>query len=98
MKGVVLILGPEGFLARQAVERVIAEHPALELTRYAGEGTETARVLDDVRTPTLFGGGRLVVVEDAGEMLRGALEAFAAYAERPTPGTVLVLVASGLDG
>jgi DNA polymerase-3 subunit delta len=55
-------------------------------------------VLDDVRTPTLFGGGRVVVVEDAGEMLRGSLEAFAAYAERPAPGALLVLVAGGLDG
>lgn len=98
MKGVVLILGPERFLARQAVERVIAAHPGLEVTRYAGEGTEAAQVLDDVRTPTLFGGGRVVVAEDAGEMLRGALEAFAAYAGRPAPGAVLVLVATGLDG
>jgi DNA polymerase-3 subunit delta len=98
VKGVVLILGPERFLARLAVERVIADHPDLELTRYAGEGTPASRVLDDVRTPTLFGGGRVVVVEDAGEMLRGALEAFAAYAERPAAGALLVLVASGLDG
>ncbi len=98
VKGVVLILGPERFIARLAVERVIAEHEGLELTRYAGEGIEAALVLDDVRTPTLFGGGRIVVVEDAGEMLRGALEAFAAYAARPTPSAVLVLVATGLDG
>lgn len=98
MKGVVLILGPERFLARLAAERVVAENPGLELTRYAGEGTPPSRVLDDVRTPNLFGGGRLVLVNDAGEMLRAALEAFAAYAERPAPGALLVLVAHGLDG
>lgn len=98
VKGVVLILGSERFLARQAVERVLAGNPELEVTRYGGEGTLPSQVLDDIRTPTLFGGGRLVVVDDAGDLLKGALEAFAAYAERPTPGALLVLVAHGLDG
>ncbi|HEX5135810.1 MAG TPA: DNA polymerase III subunit delta [Planctomycetota bacterium] len=98
MKGVVLILGPERFLARQAVEGVLARNPGLEVTRYTGEGTLPSQVLDDVRTPTLFGGGRLVVVDDAGDLLKGALEAFAAYAAHPTPAALLVLVAHGLDG
>lgn len=98
MKGVVLILGPERFLAREAVDRVLAAHPDLEPTRYEDEETPAAQVLDDVRTPNLFGGGRIVVVDNAGKMLRDTLEAFAAYAARPSPGAVLVLVSNGLDG
>jgi len=98
VKGVVLVLGPERFLAREAVERVLGEHPDFEVTRYDGEETLASLVLDDVRTPTLFGGGRAVVVDNAGKMLREALEVFATYAARPTPGALLVLAANGLDG
>jgi len=98
VKGVVLVLGPERFLARGAVERVLAARPELEVSRYDGEEARAAQVLDDLRTPALFGGGRAVVVEEAGKMLREALEAFAAYASHPTPGALLVLVATGLDG
>jgi len=98
VKGVVLVLGPERFLAREAVERVLACQPDLEVTRYDGATAVPAEVLDELRTPTLFGGSRAVVVENAGEMLRAALEAFAAYAEKPAPGALLLLVASGVDG
>lgn len=98
MKGVVLVLGPERFLAREAVERALAGRPDLEVTRYDGATALPAAVLDDLRTPTLFGGSRAVVVENAGEMLRAALEAFAAYAVRPAPGALLILVANGIDG
>lgn len=98
MKGVVLILGPERLLAREAVERTLALRPELEVTRYDGATALPAEVLDELRTPTLFGGSRAVVVENAGEMLRAALEAFADYAERPPPGALLVLVATGIDG
>jgi DNA polymerase-3 subunit delta len=97
VKGVVLVLGPERFLARQAVEGLLAARPELEVTRYDGEETPAAVVLDDIRTPTLFGGSRAVVVENAGDMVRGALEAFAGYAARPTPRSLLVLALSGLD-
>lgn len=98
MKGVVLVLGPERFLAREAVVRILVARPDLEVTRYDGTETLPAQVLDDLRTPTLFGGSRAVVVDNAGEMLRAALEAFAAYARHPAPGALLVLVATGLDG
>lgn len=98
MKGVVLVLGPERFLAREAVEGLLKDRPGLDVTRFDGAATPPAQILDEVRTPTLFGGARAVVVENAGEPLRAALEAFAAYAEAPTKGTLLVLVTPSLDG
>ncbi len=98
MKGVVLVLGPERFLAREAVERAVAGWPGLDITRFDGAVALPAEVLDEIRTPTLLGGARAVVVENAGDMLRAALEAFAGYARRPAHGTLLVLVATGLDG
>ena len=98
MKGVVLVLGPERFLAREAVERALHGRPEGDVTRFDGATAAAAHALDEVRTPSLLGGARTVVVENAGEMLKTALEAFASYAERPTPGSLLILVTSGLDG
>jgi DNA polymerase III delta subunit len=98
LKGVVLIVGPERFLAREAAAQELLARPELEVVRYDGETVPPGQVLDDVRSPTLFGQPRAVVVENAADMLREALPAFAAYAARPAPGALLILVASGLDG
>jgi DNA polymerase-3 subunit delta len=97
VKGIVLVLGPERFLARQAVERALEGRPEADITRFDGATALPAQVLDEVRTRTFLGGARTVVVENAGEMLRTALAAFAAYAKRPASGALLVLVATGLD-
>lgn len=98
MKGVVLVLGPERFLAREAVERAVEGRPEVDITRLDGAATPLAQALDEVRTRSLLGGARTVIVENAGEMLRTALEAIAAYAGRPAPGALLILVAPSLDG
>lgn len=99
MASVVLVLGPERFLARRAVADVLAAHADLEATRYAGAETRLSQVLDDIRTPTLFGAPRAVVVEDAGALFElDLLTALADYAERPVAGSLLVLQASSLDG
>jgi DNA polymerase III delta subunit len=96
---VVLVLGPERFLARQAVAGALERHPDLEVTRHDGATTPVAAILDDVKTPTLFGRPRAVVVENAGALFEGAaLAALAAYAEKPVPGSLLVLSGTGLDG
>jgi DNA polymerase III delta subunit len=95
LKGVVLILGPERFLAREALARAL--EGAADVARYDGKEARPGEVLDDARTPSLLGQSRAVVVEDAGDMLRESAEAFAAYARRPVPGVRLVLLATGLD-
>lgn len=98
MAGVILVLGPERFLARQAVEAIVADHPLLEFSRFHGGDIEVREALDDLRTPTLLGEPRGVVVEDAGPVLEGeSLAAVAAYAEKPVAGALLVLQASALD-
>jgi DNA polymerase-3 subunit delta len=96
---VVLVLGPERFLARQAVAGVLERHPGLEVTRHDAATAPVAAILDDVKTPTLFGGPRAVVVDNAGALFDGAaLDALAAYAEKPVAGALLVLTGTGLDG
>ena len=99
MSGVVLILGEERFLAREALAQVLGRHSDLEVARYQGAATSAAAVLDEVRTPSLFGVGRAVVVEEASPILEGeSLDAIAAYAAHPAPGSLLVLQAQRLDG
>ena len=99
MKGVVLILGEESFLARQAIASTLARRPELEVTRFLGDSVDTGRLLDEVRTPTLLGGPRAVVVEHAAPLLEGdSLNALAAYARRPVKGTLLILQSRKLDG
>ncbi|MHC4957960.1 MAG: DNA polymerase III subunit delta [Planctomycetota bacterium] len=97
--GVVLVLGSERFLARDAVRKVVEACPDQDLSRYQGDSIVIGAVLDELRTPSLLSSGRLVVVENAGPALEGdALKALAAYAAAPVQGSVLVLQADKLDG
>jgi DNA polymerase III delta subunit len=99
VKQVVLVLGPERFLARLAAAGVLARRPDLEVTRHDGATVKVGAILDDVRTPTLFGQPRAVVVDNAAALFEGEpLRALATYAQRPVPGSLLVLCATGLDG
>lgn len=61
-------------------------------------GRQVAALFDDLRTSSLFGGIRSVVVENAAGLLSGqALEILAGYARQPSPGTRLVLLAPSVD-
>ncbi|MEE8104594.1 MAG: DNA polymerase III subunit delta [Planctomycetota bacterium] len=99
MSAVILILGPDRFLSRNATKDVLSKHPDLDVNRLDGSATAVGRVLDEVRTPTLLGGRRAVVVDNAGDLLEGeSLMAVADYAEAPAKGALLILVANRLDG
>jgi DNA polymerase-3 subunit delta len=98
MGGVHLVLGPERFLAREAVRGLLAERE-YDIARLQGDDAPIGSVLDDLRTPSLFARPKAVVVENASPLLEGeALEALADFAERPPGDGLLVLCAAGLDG
>ncbi|MGH7162864.1 MAG: DNA polymerase III subunit delta, partial [Planctomycetota bacterium] len=98
VKHVALVLGEDRFLSRLAAEGLLAARPDLETTRLRGSEADLAAVLDEARTPTLLGGRRAVVVEDAEPLLQGdALRALAEYAGRPASGSLLLLLAAKLD-
>jgi DNA polymerase III delta subunit len=96
---VVLVLGEEPFLAREAISRLLEKHSGLDPVRFkVEEESSPARILDEVRTPALLGGGRAVVVENAGLLFaKGGLDALAAYARRPLSGSLLALQVARLD-
>ena len=85
-KAVCVIYGKSDYLRRRAVDAVLARElvggdPALDLIRADGNKAEVAEVLDDVRTTSLLGGRRVVLVEDADTFItrhRGILERYVA--------------------
>ncbi|MBI3931949.1 MAG: DNA polymerase III subunit delta [Acidobacteria bacterium] len=90
----------DSFVAEEALEEALAaavgdeRADAVEVLR--GEETSWARVLDAVRTRSLFVSRRAVVVRNA-EALKGDAEGLDGYLADPTPGVTLVLVAAKPD-
>jgi len=101
-QGVVLVLGEDRFLAGEAVSAAIDRVDGVdgsEVARYRGNEAKLGAVLDEVRTPDFFGGGRTVVLEEADPLLDAeGLEALADFAERTPGDALLVIQARKIDG
>jgi DNA polymerase III subunit delta len=97
---VTLVMGEEELLA----DRAVAEAVAAAVTELGPETTmEEVRAgalpdgfAMDLATPSLFGGGRVVVILDAEALDAGARGAVLAVVADPGPGTALVLRAAGV--
>jgi DNA polymerase-3 subunit delta len=94
------VVGPESFLAEEALEAILAgalgkeRESALQVLR--GEETNWARLVDNLGMGSLFSAKRAVVVRNA-EALRGDGQEMEAYLEDPTPGVTLVMLAAKPD-
>ncbi len=91
----VVLHGKEAFLRselfRTLREAVKKKHEPIDVLRFDGEKTESAEVLDELRSVGLMSQHKVVVVEDAEKFItnyRGPLER---YAEQPEETAVLVL-------
>src|SRR5919201_3208774 len=96
---ITLVLGEEDLLGERAVAEAVAA-----ATAALGPGTSVEEVrggaLPDgfamgLVTPSLFGGGRVVVVRDADALDQPARDALVALAADPSPTTAVVLRAGG---
>jgi DNA polymerase III subunit delta len=102
IKPVYAFVGADPFLQLEAVRGILRELPAgTERADHDGEKAQLADVLDDLRSFSMFGPGKLVLVRDADEFLgryREKLETFVtAIGEgREHPTGVLVLRLSSL--
>jgi DNA polymerase III delta subunit len=93
---VVVVIGEDRFLAAEAVREAAGEAAP---TRLRGGEASLGSVLDEVRTPDFFGGGRCVVLEEADALLdTEGLDALADYAEAPVEGATLIVHAKKIDG
>lgn len=96
MSADVYLLAGETFLADEALDKIRVEAGTDPLSEIVLEPTASPpEILEALGTPTLLGGRRLVVVEDAQDLKKEAREEFERYIENPSPSAVLVLIASG---
>ena len=95
------MLGEDRFRAREAIAGLLGDGDDVDVSRYQGDRVVTGALLDELRTPSMFGKPRAVVVQDAGakDLFKDeSLDALAAYAASPAPNSLLILQAKSLDG
>jgi|CXWL01.1.fsa_nt_gi DNA polymerase-3 subunit delta len=97
---VVAIVGSDSFLRGDALVRVLepvrTEMGDLGPMRFEGDRAEPADVLDEVRTPSLLGGLRIVIVEDADEFITANRELMERYCSAPVSDSLLILLCNSL--
>lgn len=92
----VYLLAGEAFLADEALDKIRAEAETDPLSEVVLDSTATSsEILEALGTPTLLGGRRLVIVNDAHDLKKDEREEFERYIENPSPSAVLVMIASG---
>lgn len=103
----VSLVGPEEFLRREARQQLLERQhggpvPAEDLTRLSGDRQVTPDLLvalfDELRTPSLFGGRRSVLVEHAEGYLSVDPDAWLRFLTSGWEGALLVLELDALDG
>jgi DNA polymerase-3 subunit delta len=94
------IVSPDGFLRREALDRIIAdlggEIDTLGPTRVDGGYAQLADVLDEVRTMSLLSGRRVVVLDEADEFISANRQALERYCSTPCDTGCLILVCDSL--
>jgi DNA polymerase-3 subunit delta len=91
-KSVYALVGSDGFLQLQKLAEII-EHspPGSQRIDFDGERAELAEVLDEVRSFAMFGGGKVVVVQNADAFLTRFREQLEDYVTHPSDSATLVL-------
>jgi len=94
------VIGQDRFLRSEALARIlrtVAPHmDALGPTRLDGESASLADLLDDVRTPSLLGGRRIVIVDDADDCISANREKLEKYCADPATGGCLILLCDSM--
>jgi DNA polymerase-3 subunit delta len=83
----ILLWGEDDFLLREAAADVLGDGEAVEVDASAWTGAE----LQDLATPSLFGGRRALLVTDARALTKDAVAQVAAYLASPDPDAMLVV-------
>lgn len=95
MRPVTLILASDEFVASEALDRLRAEAAAEGYSAEEIDPGDPQAVLYALDTPSLFGGGRFVLVRGAQDLDEDAQDAIEAWAKNPADGIALTLMASG---
>lgn len=94
------VVGADPFLRNEALARLIGavrgEMDELGPTRCDGSQASAAEVLDEVRTPSLLGDRRVVIVEDADDFISANRAALEKYCSSPADTGCLILLCDSL--
>lgn len=103
----IAIVGTEDFLKRDALAQILRQQygdqvPDEDVTKLMGDRStrpdDLVALFDELRTPSLFGGHRTVVVDRAELFFKVDLEAWAGFLQTPWAGARLILLLEELDG
>jgi DNA polymerase-3 subunit delta len=94
------VVGADPFLRNEALARLVGavrdEMDELGPTRCDGSQATAADVLDEVRTPSLLGDRRVVIVEDADDFISANRAALEKYCASPADSGCLILLCDSL--
>lgn len=86
------VIGEDAFLQLQALEDIASRLPKdTQRNTVEGASAQLAEVLDDLRSYSLFGGHKLVVMREAGEFVTRYRENLERYLAEPAAASTLVL-------
>jgi DNA polymerase-3 subunit delta len=96
LKPIYAVVGGDVFLQLEAVQGVLAQMPAdVQRIDLDGETARLAETLDELRSFSMFGGFKLVVIRNADEFISRFREQLEDYAAKPSDsGTLLLRVSS----
>ncbi len=94
------VVGADRFLRSEAIESLRSDFQARGESfvpiRFDGETAELAEVLDEVRTVSIFGDRRLVMVDDTDSLVQKYREPLERFCESPACPGVLILLCDSL--
>ncbi len=94
------VVAADRFLRRDALEGVLSalsdDADSMGPTRVDGKLAELAEVLDELRTGSLLGGRRIVVIEDADAFITAHRASLERYCSSPAEGASLILLCQSL--
>src|SRR5690606_55557 len=95
------LAGDEPLLKHECMDRIrglvlAGEDDQVSLIKFDGRETPARAVFDELATISMFGGRRLVMVEEADDFITEHRTRLEASCDRPRGGSVLVLVAASL--
>lgn len=95
LSSVYAIIGRDRFLRQAALRDVLrasSQGEDADPSRMNGPDTKIADVLDEVRTLSLLGGRRIVIVDDADSFISTHREILERYCAKPSPDGTLILL------
>ncbi|MBT6967163.1 MAG: hypothetical protein HOA02_00035 [Planctomycetes bacterium] len=104
---ITVVVGQEQLLRREAIAMLLESLPGGtpdpdSILRYQGTRSATdeqiRQIFDELRTPSLFGGGPVVIVQDAQNWFKSDPDSWVQFFSSAPTGSLLILTADALDG